>query len=345
MKLLYVGESWLGSCARSLREALARCEGIELEEISEDVGFPAGSSLPSRVLNRLAQPIYRRDFENGLLCKIDAFKPDVLITYKGFRITSRCLEAIRVRGVRTVNVYPDCSPHAHCTDHRKAVGGYDLVISTKPFHPTYWKSTYGYSNRCIFVPQGYDPNLHYRKAMSDHYKFDIVLIATYRQEYGRLILEISEELASLPMRVAIGGYGWSHLESKLPEGWTCIGAVHGREYIETIRSARICLAPLTTEIHISGQRQPGDQDTTRTYELAAAYCFFIHQRTAYIEAMFRGTDLPLFGDPRELTQHVRYYLSHAEQRVAIATSVHDLITDTHSLDSRAKIIFDLLNAA
>ena len=40
MKVLFIGESWLGSCARSMREALARQVDVELDEIDEDGFLP-----------------------------------------------------------------------------------------------------------------------------------------------------------------------------------------------------------------------------------------------------------------------------------------------------------------
>ena len=37
MRILFVGESWLGSCARSLKEAMTRQPGVDLDEVNEDL--------------------------------------------------------------------------------------------------------------------------------------------------------------------------------------------------------------------------------------------------------------------------------------------------------------------
>jgi hypothetical protein len=50
----------------------------------------------------------------------------------------------------------------------------------------------------------------------------------------------------------------------------------GPQLRELAKAGRICVAPLTRDVLISGTCQPGDEDTTRTYELVAAHCFFIH---------------------------------------------------------------------
>ncbi|MCC6739673.1 MAG: hypothetical protein IT452_11570, partial [Planctomycetia bacterium] len=154
MKLLYVGETWLGSCARSMREALSRRPGVTLEEFPEDAWFPARESLVLRAMNRLSRPMRMRGFRAGLLEAATRSRPDAVMTYKGTHVDTPALRALKKAGVATVNVYPDCSPHSSGVTHRSAVGEYDLVLSTKPFHPARWKDVYGYDNACEFVPQG-----------------------------------------------------------------------------------------------------------------------------------------------------------------------------------------------
>ena len=43
-RVLFVGESWSGSTARSLKEALARLSGVVLEEVNVDHVFPKNNS-------------------------------------------------------------------------------------------------------------------------------------------------------------------------------------------------------------------------------------------------------------------------------------------------------------
>ena len=196
MKILYVGESWLGSCARSMKEALGRHPDIELDELAEDAFVPKIHSLGLRALNRVLRPLYRREFNLQVLEKIRQVRPDFLVTYKGSFIHADLLHRVSALGVKTVNIYPDCSPHAHGKAHWQAVGEYDLVISTKAFHPALWKELYGYKNRCVFVPQGYDPQLHLVEEPPIECPYDVVMIATFRAEYGRLMLDFSKALGA-----------------------------------------------------------------------------------------------------------------------------------------------------
>ena len=342
MKVLFIGESWLGSCARSLKEALARSLSVELDEFNEDAVFPNPRARWLRAIGRLLYPFYRRDFNRQVLARLRAFQPDVVLTYKGMHLHSDLVLAMREAGALTVNVYPDASPHAHGKSHRTAMGKYDLVISTKPHHKTFWGSTYGYGNTCMFVPQGYDPSLHLVESPPGPFIYDVVLVATYREEYGALMREVGRALPDRGIRVAIGGYGWESIRGELPPHWEFPGGVHGRAYLALLRSGKICVAPLTREIIVSGRQQPGDVDTTRTYELAAAHCFFIHRRTEFAMGLYGPDEVPMFDNANELVTHIRRYLPHDALRATMASAAHSRAVPAYSLNTRAAEIINLI---
>lgn len=344
MKILFIGESWLGSCARSLKEALARNDDVELDEISEDSYFPKPRRFSLRALNRLTYPLYRRDFNEQVLNKVRVTRPDVVMTYKGTPMHTDLIAAIQCLGPSMVNVYPDCSPHAHGSAHRQAVGHYDLVISTKVYHPAIWKTVYGYDNRCEFVPQGYDPALHLATSAPNDIEFDVVMVATYRDEYGQLMRELARELGDTNICVAIGGYGWDAYRSCLPSHWFFTGPVQGRGYLSMLRKGKICIAPLTREVVIDGRRLPGDVDTTRSYELAAAGCFFVHRRTEFAQSLYdEETEVPMFDTAEELAEKIIYFLPRADERVTMAAAAHRRAVPAYSLDTRSNEIISILS--
>lgn len=336
MKILFVGESWLGSCARSLREALARRPDVEMEDLGEDTCFPKPQARWLRVANRFAFATYRKEFNARILGCVESMRPDIALFYKGSQVHTDLLRAIRRTDTPVVNVYPDYSPHAHGTAHRKAVGEYDLIVSTKSYHPALWHSVYGYQNRCVFAPQGYDPTLHLVTTPPAAFDFDVVLVATYRHEYGQLMVNLGRALNDPNINVAIGGHGWEAMRAALPAHWRLLGAVVGHEYIARLRQGRICVAPLTRNASVNGRSQPGDVDTTRTYELAAANCFFVHRRTDYVQTLYdEATEVPMFDDANELARHIRYYLAHPERREAMAAAAHRRAVPAYSVDQRA----------
>ena len=348
MKILFVGESWLGSCARSLREALARNPAVTLDEINEETFFPKHRAKWLRGVHRLLGPQYRRELGCAIVSRVLRLQPDVLMVYKGNPIDAALLQRIKHASpsVITVNVYPDCSPHAHGARHREAVGEYDIVISTKPYHPELWATTYGYRNACRFVPQGYDSALHLVDELPAKASLDITMVATWRPEYHRLMLSLARELGGSPITVGIGGNGWAVHAGDLPAHWQLPGELTGQSYIQFLRSGRICIAPLNREVNINGHVQPGDVDTTRSYELAAAHCFFLHQRTSYIQTVYDElTEVPMFDDAAELAGHIRHYLAHPDERVGFALRAHKRAVPEYSVDVRAAAVIDRIEKA
>lgn len=345
MKILYIGESWLGSCARSLRDALARRDDVHLDEINEDVWHTPARALWVRALNRITAAAHRREFNEQVMSRVRELRPDVVMTYKGSLVRAELLNAIRQLGVLTVNVYPDNSPHAHGAAHREAVGTYDLVVSTKAYHPALWNDLYGYRNRCLFVAQGYDPVLHLVTEAPEQFDFDVVMVATYRPEYGRLMAGFAKALADTKIKVSIGGHGWEAARARLPSHWVFPGGIIGRSYVSLLRKGKICIAPLTRDVRINGQAHPGDVDTTRSYELAAAHCFFVHRRTDFALQLYGADEVPMFDDGAELAQQVRYYLAHDQERAGMAAAAHRRAVPAYSLDARAAQIVEILKDA
>lgn len=345
MRILFIGESWFGSCARSLKEALNRNSQVELDEVSEDHFFPKHRAKWLRGVHRLLRKAYLQELYREILTRVSVFEPDFVMVYKGYSIEAEFIAHLKSMGVQTVNVYPDCSPHAHGEQHREAVGEYNLVISTKPFHPGYWQSVYGYTNPCEFVPQGYDPALHLVPAPPVQQSFDVVLVATWRAEYGDLMKRLAGLLEGHNLKFAIGGNGWSERRSEFPANWMFGGGLHGRSYIEWLRQGKICIAPLTREVLITGVSQPGDEDTTRSYELAAAHCFFIHKRTDFMKTVYSEADeVPMYDDPEELAKKILYFHARLDERVRMAALAHRRAVPAYSVDRRADQIVSILRA-
>jgi len=327
-----------------MKEALARHPGIELDELAEDAFTPKVNSKLLRGLNKVVRPLYRKEFNQQVMEKIRHDRPDFFVTYKGSFVQSDLLQSVADLGVQTVNIYPDCSPHAHGKAHRKAVGQYHMVVSTKPYHPKLWSSLYGYDNQCVFVPQGYDPHLHFVSEPASNFQFDVVLIANYRKQYGDLMMQFATSLRGADIKVAVGGPGWECMEKQLPKAWTYLGAQSGKSYVNSLRAGRVCIAPLTREMVVGGEGQPGDVDTTRTYELAAAHCFFVHCRSDYVEELYASAGIPMFDNGQELAGQILKYLELNDERGKIALAAHQLAVPLFSTDARAKEIYNLLES-
>jgi spore maturation protein CgeB len=337
MKILFVGETWMGSSARSLREALALQSDVFINEIGEDHYLPKHQYRPLRAINRLLRPWQKADLEREISAKLAIFRPDVLMVYKGSGVGAKAVNAAKAADVYTVNVFPDYSPHVYGDALRQAIGNYDLVVSTKPFHPGIWNPIYGYHNSCVFVPHGYDPAVHLWAAPASTHDLDVVLVAGWRPEYHKLVREFASETAGDGLRVGLAGPGWMDRRNDFPDTWVFAGPLHGKSYGEWMRRGKIAIAPVNREVVVAGKPQPGDEETTRTYELAAAHCFFLHRRTDYVKQIYdEATEVPLWDNAQELAQLVRHYLPREEERRRMAASAHARAVPAYSIPNRAE---------
>ena len=342
--IVFTDEGWLGSCARSFREALAR-QDIPIENLSDDAFFPNWQPLYLRIPRRLIMPLLVREYEHALLSKIRASGAQVVIAYKGSVVSGHLVRQMREMGCKVVNVYPDNSPLAYGTSLAKALAEYDLVVSTKVWHPSNWESLFGYRNRCRFVAQGYDPYLHYRPfhAREGDQQVDVVLVATYRPEYGRLMVDLAKQKGLPDVRVTIYGYGWGKLRRELPPAWSIRPAVQGFAYGAALLSGKVCIAPLTRDVVVGGRRYPGDEDSTRTYELPALGTFFVHRRTRYVQEIFdESEEVPMFDDAGELAERIQQGLADDGRRQRMAAAAQRRSVPRDSLDSRAKEFLAIL---
>lgn len=346
LNVLFVGDSWQGSTARSTREALAAMPDVNLDDIGEDHYFPAGRSLVVRGANRLLRPWHSRELERTVTSLIAARRPDVLMVYKGAGVPAAMVRRVKAAGVFTVNVFPDYSPHAYGAQLKEAMGEYDLVVSTKPFHPAGWKTIYGYSNRCVCVPHGYDPAIHYWPDAPANQDVDVVVAATWRQQYQDVMVELGKAFAGRSVKVGIVGSGWLERRAALPPEWEIAPALTGRAYGEWLRRGRIAIAFLHRDVVIQGQRQPGDEDTIRTYELAAMGCFFAHRRTPFAKTVYdEHLEVPMWDDAGELASLVLRYLPLEEERRAMAARAHARAVPAYSFPNRARQIIEHVTAA
>lgn len=345
MRLLFVSDTWKGAMGRSFREVLSALPGTEIDEIGLDHYGLKGRSLMIRAANRALTPWRAAEIANEIQRKVHHFRPEVVLVVKGPMIDASTIRHAKQAGALTVNRFPDCSPHAHGERLKRSIGEYDLVLSTKAYHPPNWRSVYGYSNRCVCIPHGYSPQHHLWDAppREEEQDIDVVMMATWRPQYEQLLLAMAAELNTAGMQVVIAGADWQDHKHRLPSHWRFPGALLGRAYTATLRRAKIVVAPVHTEMAVRGEVQPGDEDTARTYELPAAYCFFLHRRTPMAQTLYsETTEVPMWEDGRELAGLIRRYLPLASERRRMAQAARQRAVPAYSLEARAKKALEVM---
>lgn len=337
-RMLLVGENWLGSSARALREALERIDAFELEDFSSDFMLPRPFRKFNRILVRLTSPFLQAEYQDLLRKRIETYQPHVLLAVKAPEINRGIVEWAKSQGVFTVNFFPDLSPFAHGKSLAEALGTYDLVVSTKQTHPELWRSQFKYQNECIYVGHGYDPKAHLVDLpYMPNGKFDVCMIATWREEYGQLIQELTRSLRSESISIVVSGPGWVERRATFDNRVQTRPPVTGRSYIRMLRDSKIVIAPMTmqpTRLHATWV--PPEQETTRSFQLAAANCFFLHQRTSRMAELYdEAKEVPLWSDAAELADLILKYLPNPLERARLAENAHRRAVPAYSYDARA----------
>jgi hypothetical protein len=174
---------------------------------------------------------------------------------------------------------------------------------------------------------------------------DIAMVGTFRKEYCELLEGLQCRLDGLGLTFGIGGSNWDAAKGRFPGNWVFPGELFGRSYTTWLRQAKICIAPLGRSTARTSYVQPDDVDTTRTYELAAANCFYIHKRTDFVKGIFEEeTEVPMFGSAEELADKIAYFLPREEDRMAMANAAHRRAVPAYSLDERAEQVVGILRS-
>jgi hypothetical protein len=162
------------------------------------------------------------------------------------------------------------------------------------------------------------------------------MAATWREEYHALMRRFAAETVGDGLTVAVAGAGWQQRRQEFPAAWQFAGELAGRSYGEFLRSGRIAIAPVQRTLVVDGVSHPGDEDSIRTYELAAARCFFLHQRTDYVRTVYdEHCEVPLWEDARELAALVRHYLPRRDVCRSMAAAAQARAVPRYSIDNRA----------
>lgn len=345
LKVSFVGNLWLGSDARSLKDSLVTQPGVHVDELDLDQFIIKGDTFSSRLLRKLTNRIQFSRLRHTLQERISQFEPHVVVVYKGNNISAETICDLKDRGIYTVCYFPDPHPWLYGSVLAEALGEYDLIVSAKSFHPHLWNETYGYRNPCIHVSHGYDPVLHYRATSSSATSFDIVLVAHWKLEYERLMQQVFSDKECAQLSYLIAGNGWSRHSrwTDLPRRAVLSPALFGQCYVDAVRSGTITLAPVWSEVKLQNSFVHGDLTTARTYQLAAANTFFLHRRTAEASLTYdEETEVPMWSEADELIEKIKAFVSQPTLRNRFIQNAHRRAVPSYSIAKGAeKIISEL----
>jgi spore maturation protein CgeB len=333
LRILFSGDNWYGSNARSCADGLRRL-GCDVLDIDSHTFIPQVRDFTSRVVRRLLSFRLVNELNNFILTTAEQYRPDIFFAFKGNYIHASTLMRLSSSGIALYNYYPDTSAFTHGKWLPQSLPAYDCVFYTKPF----WYSDVMKHIRLkagLFLPHGYDVGLHRPVELSARdtvdYGCDVSFIATHTRYKEKLL----EDLICLRpgLNLCIWGGGWTkRCESRALR--RCIKGfpLLGERYVRAIQAARINLAIMSGPV--SGASS-GDLTTSRTYTIPASGGFMLHERNPEVLGLYKeGEEMACFDSARELAEKIDYYIAHTVERERVSQAGHARCTPSYSYDNR-----------
>src|SRR5512141_1773334 len=133
LRILCIGETWLGSDARAAFFALRRL-GASVHIIDEAHFVPTEwQTFAGRAVRKLFRGTMVSELTRRSIAMMDVLQPAALFVFKGNYVSPDILDEAKRRQILTVNYYPDVSFLAHGPQLPKALPRYDHVFTAKTF--------------------------------------------------------------------------------------------------------------------------------------------------------------------------------------------------------------------
>ncbi|MGW4532264.1 CgeB family protein [Nocardia sp. NPDC004340] len=333
MKVLFVGDDWVGSNARSLADGF-RQAGHEVVVIDTTaVTLPARLS-PPWVYSKFAHRRAPWDVE-ALHREIDsaaqAFAPDVLFAFKSVHLDQQRL--LTARAGLHVHYSPDdvSNPYNTSPDYLAHEAEWDLIVTTK-WHNVPELTARGAQN-VKFVRSAYDPALHHITARRTVRPYLLGFIGAVRPDREDLLVSLAREHHG---DMLLRGPGWRRVRALWQTGADVGGAVYGEHFSAAVAAVTANLVLLNSDNR--------DTHTCRTFEVPAAGGLFVGERTdEHAELLQDDAECYLFSGPAELREILRRCTKYPEQAAKVAEAGHHrIISGAHSYADRAREIVDAL---
>lgn len=339
MKILCLGSLWRGANDAGFIKAFSQLGHI-IDVIDEHYYINLNNqSFIGRLAAWGIRRIAEKEYNDAVFNRINSFNPDVLFVYKGRWLTPKTLKHAKSKGIKVVNFYPDVSFTAHGSNIPNCIPLYDVVFSTKTFAKNDCIRLFNYSN-VIFVPHGYDPDIHRPLTLDDadtNYICDASFIGTYSKSKNDYLTHLVESLPDLKLK--IWGSRWDACTPILKK-YLMHGVVTGDLYSTAIQSSTINIALLSEKVKGA---TAGDKITSRTFHIPANNAFMLHQASTEISSYFDiGEEVDCFGDKDDLVKKVSYYLENSKLREKVKTAGYNRCIEHHSILHRAQMIMQHL---
>ncbi|WP_378742136.1 glycosyltransferase [Nocardia brasiliensis] len=329
MRILYLGDDWVGSNAHSLADGFRQAGHDVVVIDTTRVTLPPRLSAPWAY----AKIARRRAPWNvtALHAEIDRaaaeFRPDLLFVFKGVHLDQRRLLDIPAR-VR-VHYSPDdvLNPANISAEYLAHEPEWDLVVTTKRHNVAELRDRG--ARAVTFVRSAYDPAWHHPTARRGTRQFLVGFIGVCRPDRRADLVGLARLHSS---RMLVRGPGWRRVPELRTTGAVVGGAVYGERYSEVVASVTANLVLLNSDNR--------DTHTCRTFEVPAAGGLFVGERTdEHAELLQDTSECFLFAGTDELSDILDRCAAHPDKAAAVAEAGYQRIANgKHRYVDRAREI-------
>ena len=333
MKVLFVGNDWIGSNARSMADGF-RAAGHDVVVVdSTPVTLPARLS-PAWVWSKVAARRAPWDVD-AVHRRIDraaaVLRPDLLFAFNAADLDQPRLLSTPAR--LRVHYSPDDVSNAVNTspaylEHEHA---WDMIVTTKRHNVP---ELLARGARAVeFVLSAYDPAWHRPVARRDPREYLVGFIGTCRPDRRASTTALARRYGE---DMLVRGPGWWRVPELHRTGATVGGPVYGEHFSAVVAQVAANLVLLNSDNR--------DTHTCRSFEVPAAGGLVVGERTAeHAELLEDGTECFLFSSPTELHEVLRRCAEHPGEAREVAVRGHRRITGGgHAYVDRAREIVSAL---
>ncbi|WP_040796047.1 CgeB family protein [Nocardia higoensis] len=329
MKILFLGDDWLGSNARSLAEGF-RALGHEVIVID---------STPATLPPRLSPSwMYAKTHEQRAPWTVERIhtrleraaaelRPDMVFGFKAVHLDQRRL--LDIPASLHVHYSPDdvANPANTTADYLAHESEWDLVVTTKR-HNVPELLARG-AKEALFVRSAYDPAWHHLAARRSTRQFLVGFIGACRPDRRDGMVSLARTYGA---QLLVCGPGWRRVRRLRTTRAAVTAGVYGEDFSMTVASVTANLVLLN-----SANR---DTHTCRTFEVPAAGGLFVGERTdEHAELLEDGAEAFLFSSRDELDDILERCSQFPDEVVKIAEAGHRRIVEgEHTYTDRAREI-------
>lgn len=290
MRVLFIGDAWLGSNARSLANGF-RLAGHEVLHVdTSSVNLPQRWSADWVFLKASGQR--RAQLVENVHQQIEqayaAFRPQLVFCFKTVHLRQDRLVDLGKTARVHYSADDVSNPYNTTPEYLEYESAWDAVITTKR-HNIDELSERGVANP-IFVSSAYDPALHHPVARRRVTQYSVGFLGNSRGDRRNLMRDLARRHGA---EMVIGGPGWNRDPVLRRSAAHLLPGAYGEDFSYFVASVRANLVLLNSENR--------DTHTCRSYEVPAAGGLFVGERTPeHEDLLIDGREGYLFDSPAEL---------------------------------------------